>query len=162
MTASAACLHHDQPSPFTGADVCRLAGLGLPGDARRPVFEGDLWDFTDVIGLPVEMALANRRLDFAAITDTRWRLVTKELVLAMLAPQDLRITSVSHALLARSKACASFSFTGCCWRRSLAVGGGSGTSRGHARKCVGQVIGGAAKWPSCRDLVAVVQVRCAT
>ena len=56
MTASAACLHHDQPSPFTGADVCRLAGLGLPGDARRPVFEDDLWDFTDAIGLPVEMA----------------------------------------------------------------------------------------------------------
>src|SRR4029450_6321480 len=27
---------------------------------------------------------------------------------------------------------ASFKFTGCCWWRSLAVDGGSGTSRGHA------------------------------
>jgi delta 1-pyrroline-5-carboxylate dehydrogenase len=48
------------------------------------------------------------------------------------------------------------------WRRSLAVDGGSGTSRGHVRKCVGQVIGGAAEWASCRDVAAVVQVRCAT
>lgn len=80
MTA-AVYLVHDQPSPFCGADVCRQAGFGLPDSARRPVFEHDLWDFTDVVGLPVEMPLANRRFDFAAITDPRWRLVAKELVL---------------------------------------------------------------------------------
>ncbi len=97
MTASAARLVHDQPSPFTGADVCRQAGLGLPDDARRPVFEDDLWDFTDVIGLPVEMALANRRLDFAAITDPRWRLAAKELVLAMLVPQHPAVAPLPRA-----------------------------------------------------------------
>ena len=46
---------------------------------------------------------------------------------------DLRITSMSRALLAGFKARASFMFTGCCWRRPLAVDGGSGASRGHAR-----------------------------
>jgi hypothetical protein len=46
---------------------------------------------------------------------------------------ELRITSVSRALLAGFKARASFRFTGCCWWRPLAVDGGSGASRGHAR-----------------------------
>ena len=46
---------------------------------------------------------------------------------------DLRITSMSRALLAGFKARASFMFTGCCWRRPSAVDGGSGASRGHAR-----------------------------
>ena len=42
------------------------------------------------------------------------------------------LRACSGALLAGLKARASFMFTGCCWWRSLAVGGGSGTSRGHA------------------------------
>ena len=58
--------------------------------ARRPVFEDDVWDFTDVIGLPVQMALSRRRFDFTAITDPRWRLVAKELILALLAPRTRR------------------------------------------------------------------------
>ena len=86
MTA-AASLQHDLISPFAGADVCRQAGLALPDGARRPAFEHDLWDFTDVVGLPVDMSLANRRLDFSAIADPGGRLVAKELVLAMLAPR---------------------------------------------------------------------------
>jgi hypothetical protein len=49
------------------------------------------------------------------------------------SPSDLRTTSVSHALLAEFNARASFRFAGCCLWRSLAVDGGSGTSRGHVR-----------------------------
>jgi hypothetical protein len=97
MTAAIAYLHPPQPSPFSGVDVCRQAGLGLPDNARRPVFEHDLWDFTDVVGLPVEMPLANRRFDFAAITDLRWRLVAKELVLAMLAPRHPAVALLPRA-----------------------------------------------------------------
>ena len=62
---------------------------------------------------------------------------------------DLRITSVSRALVAWFKARAGFMFTGWCWWRSLAVDGGTGTSRGHghagchadvaARVCCGSV-----------------------
>ena len=58
-------------SPFAGADVCREAGLTLPGGTTRPVFDDDLWDFTEVAGLPVQMARASRRFDFAAITRDR-------------------------------------------------------------------------------------------
>ena len=66
------------PKPQT-----REAGLVLPAQAHRVMFENDVWDFTEVIGLPVQMALANRRFDFTAILDTRWRLLAKELILAV-------------------------------------------------------------------------------
>jgi hypothetical protein len=84
-------------SPFAGTDVCGQAGLTLPPGAERPVFEDDLWDFTDVVGLPVDMALANRRFDFAAITDPRWRLVAKELILALLAPRHEAVALLPRA-----------------------------------------------------------------
>ncbi len=45
---------------------------------------------------------------------------------------DLRITRVSRCVARGFRARASFMFAGCCWRRSLAVGGSSGASRGHA------------------------------
>ena len=96
MTA-AASLQHDLISPFAGADVCRQAGLALPDQARRPAFEHDLWDFTNVVGLPVDMSLANRRLDFSAIADPHWRLVAKELMLAMLAPRHPAVATLPRA-----------------------------------------------------------------
>jgi hypothetical protein len=61
-------------------------------------------------------------------------------------PSELRITSVSRALLAEFKACASFTFTSCCLWRLLAVDGGSGTSRGHVRN---------ARASSCSGVVGV-------
>ena len=44
---------------------------------------------------------------------------------------ELRITRVFSCVARGFKARASFMFAGCCWWRSLAVDGGSGTSRGH-------------------------------
>jgi len=67
---------HDR-SPFAGTDVCAEAGLTLPDAVRRPLFENDLWDFTDVAGLPVQMSKVSRRFDFSPIGDHRWRLVAK-------------------------------------------------------------------------------------
>ena len=84
-------------SVFTGTDICRQAGLTLPGGVRRPVFDDDVWDFTHVIGLPVQMALAHRRFGFAAITDPRWRLVAKELIFAMLVPLHEAVAPLPRA-----------------------------------------------------------------
>ncbi|WP_006247232.1 site-specific integrase [Mycolicibacterium tusciae] len=84
-------------SPFTGADICREAGLTLPDRTSRPVFDDDLWDFTDVVGLPVQMALYRRRFDFTTITDPRWRLVVKELILALLAPNHDAVVRLPRA-----------------------------------------------------------------
>ena len=55
-------------SPFAGAVICQQAGLTLPAGARGPMFEDDLWDFTDVSGLPVSMPLSDRRISFTPIT----------------------------------------------------------------------------------------------
>src|SRR5450759_2856180 len=84
-TAAAAAV--TQQSVFAGLDVCGVAGLALPTGAARPLFEDEVWDFTDVIGLPVQMPLANRRFDFTAILESRWRVVARELILALLAPR---------------------------------------------------------------------------
>ena len=84
-------------SPFAGIDVCRVAGLALPDRARRPVFDDDHWDFIEVIGLPKQMARFSRRFGFAAIIDSRWRLVAKELVVAMLAPRHPAVASLPRA-----------------------------------------------------------------
>jgi integrase len=84
-------------SPFAGADVCGHAGLSLADGTARPVFDHDLWDFTDVIGLPVQMPLHQRRFDFTAIAHPRWRLVAKELVLAMLAPRHPAVAPLPRA-----------------------------------------------------------------
>lgn len=84
-------------SVFAGVDVCREAGLGLPAAARRPVFDHDVWDFTLVEGLPIQMAPNSRRFDFTTITDTRWRLVAKELILAMLAPRHEAVARLPRA-----------------------------------------------------------------
>ncbi|MFI9324863.1 hypothetical protein ACIGXI_34495 [Kitasatospora aureofaciens] len=82
---------------FAGTDVCREAGLTLPDGTGHPMFEDDVWDFTDVVGLPVQLALCTRRFDFTEITDERWRLVGKELVLAMLAPQHPAVAPLPRA-----------------------------------------------------------------
>lgn len=98
MTATA-LLGAAQPcrSVFASADVCHEAGFTLPEGARRPMFDDDLWDFTEVIGLPVHMARVRRRFDFAAIIDPRWRLVAKELILAMLAPRHEAVAPLPRA-----------------------------------------------------------------
>ena len=82
---------------FAGADVCREAGFALPQKTVRPVFEDDVWDFTDVVGLPVQLALCTRRFDFTEITDERWRLVGRELVLAMLVPRHPAVAPLPRA-----------------------------------------------------------------
>lgn len=87
----------DVGSPFAAADVCELAGLRLPTGTYRPVFDDDLWNFTEVVGLPVQMALANRRFDFSSITDPRRRLVAKELIMALLAPRHPAVASLPRA-----------------------------------------------------------------
>jgi hypothetical protein len=93
--------HHagadDSRSVFAGADICHEAGLALPAEARRPVFEDDLWDLTAVIGLPTQMAPAHRRFDFTTIDNTRWTLVAKELILALLTPRHAAVAPLPRA-----------------------------------------------------------------
>jgi integrase len=84
-------------SVFAGLDICREAGLALPDRTLRPVFEDDRWDFTAVIGLPNQMAKVSRRFNFTAITNTRWRVIAKEQITAMLAPRHEAVMPLPRA-----------------------------------------------------------------
>ena len=98
MTGAAAAPSARPPrSVFAGADVCALAGLNLPAGAARPVFEDQVWDFTEVTGLRVQMQPASRRFDFTVIINPRWRLVARELVLALLAPRHEAVAPLPRA-----------------------------------------------------------------
>ena len=84
-------------SVFAGVDVCHEAGFALPAAAVRPVFEQDLWDFTEVIGLPTQLSGFSRRFNFGLIIDPRWRQVAKELTVAMLAPRHSAVAPLPRA-----------------------------------------------------------------
>ncbi|WP_104063863.1 hypothetical protein [Arthrobacter sp. 4R501] len=96
-TPAAIFSFEDRSAVFAGADVCREAGLALPAGANRSRFEDDIWDFTRVIGLPAQMSRRARRFDFAVIPGPRWRLVAKELVLAMLTPRHASVIPLPRA-----------------------------------------------------------------
>ncbi len=85
-------------SPFAGADVCAEAGFQLPPGTRRAMFEDDVWELAEVIGLPVQMAPHARRLDFTAIVNPSWQTVAKELTLALLAPRHVVVGMLPRAL----------------------------------------------------------------
>ena len=74
-------------SPFAGADICAHTGFRLHPGHSGPVFDTDVWDFTGVVGLPVQMPRSEQIFNFTAITSPRWRLVAKELVFALLVPR---------------------------------------------------------------------------
>jgi hypothetical protein len=97
VTTARHLIEQQQPSPFSGLDVCHKAGFRLPEHVPRPIFEHDLWDFTDVVGLPVDMRLATRRFDFTTIANPGWRQVAKELVLAMLVPRHPAVAPLPRA-----------------------------------------------------------------
>ncbi|HEX9354060.1 MAG TPA: hypothetical protein VF933_09630 [Streptosporangiaceae bacterium] len=84
-------------SAFAGADVCLEAGFALPGSVNRPMFDDDLWDFTEVIGLPVQMPLANRQFDFTVIASPGWRTLAKELIMALLCPRHPAVAPLPRA-----------------------------------------------------------------
>jgi integrase len=67
------------------------------GSRSRREPADDLWDFTDVTGLPVSMPLAVRRFAFAPVIDPRWRLVAKELIFAMLTPRHAAVAVLPRA-----------------------------------------------------------------
>jgi hypothetical protein len=84
-------------SVFTGADVVRAAGFTLTAGARGAVFDDDVWDFTAVARLPVQLTRAVKRWDFTTITDPGFRLVAKELLFALLAPRHQAVAALPHA-----------------------------------------------------------------
>lgn len=84
-------------SPFAGADICAIAGLGLPAGRQGPLFEQDAWDFSHVIGLPAYMKRCSRRLEFTGIRNPAWRTTAKEYCAALLAPGHEHVRELPRA-----------------------------------------------------------------
>lgn len=84
-------------SPFTGVDVCELAGLALTPGSIRPIFDQDVWVLDGLADAHRMMGAVEKRWDFTTIPNPAWRLVAKELMLALLAPGHERVAQLSHA-----------------------------------------------------------------
>lgn len=83
-------------SAFADADVCDAAGLRMVPDARRVLFEEDRW--------LLALADAHRQIkpyeldwDFTQIVNPAWRVVAKDVLLGMLAPQHEAVVECPHA-----------------------------------------------------------------
>lgn len=100
MTTSAAGSRHratPAASVFAGAGIARAAGFPLTAGARGPVFDDDIWDFSVVAHLPVQVPRAAKLWDFTAITDPGFRLTAKELLFALLAPRHEAVAVLPRA-----------------------------------------------------------------
>ncbi len=97
-SVSAAVRQGHRGSPFAGADVCEHAGFTLPPGTRPVMFDDDVWDFTQVTGLPVQLPASTRRLDFTTIGTASWRLAGKELMFALLVPRHPAVIVLPRAL----------------------------------------------------------------
>ena len=98
MTAPASSV---QPTPAVGVRRRRRLPRGRPHPARREhaarCSTTTCGTSPTVVGLPNQLAPTSRRFDFTAITDPRWRLVAKELILAMLAPRHEAVAPLPRA-----------------------------------------------------------------
>lgn len=87
-------------SIFAQGDVCEIAGLRLADGAVRPRFEQDRWVFSGLVDAHRMMSEREQIWDFAEIINPLWRVVAKEILLAMLAPQYEAVLKCAHALRA--------------------------------------------------------------
>lgn len=83
-------------SAFADADVCDAAGLHMVPGAPRVLFGQDRWR--------MQLADAHRQIqpyeldwDFTPILNPAWRVVAKEILLALLAPQHEAVVQCPHA-----------------------------------------------------------------
>jgi hypothetical protein len=84
-------------SPFAGQLVHALAGLRMAPGARQPVFDEGTWDLTGVSDVAVQVAPSILTWDFTRIDHEGWRLVARELLIAVLAPGHEQVLTVPLA-----------------------------------------------------------------
>ncbi|MCX4591710.1 integrase [Streptomyces sp. NBC_01549] len=85
-------------SVFAGADVCDVAGLRLAPGAERPLFEYDRWVLSGLLDAHRMMSDHEHIWDFAEIINPSWRVVAKEVLLALLAPQHESVLQCALAI----------------------------------------------------------------
>ena len=73
-------------SVFAGADVCEIAGLRVRQGATGPLFDWNTWDLTCLADTHRMVKGYELVWEFELILKPAWRVVAKEVVLALLAP----------------------------------------------------------------------------
>ncbi|MFF1691948.1 MULTISPECIES: hypothetical protein [unclassified Streptomyces] len=84
-------------APFAGLVLCPAIGFSLPSGQAGPVFEQDLWDFSQVLRLPAHTPKGARILDFTTVRNPSWRTLAKEYVTALL-PGHARVRELPDAV----------------------------------------------------------------
>ncbi|MEH0543650.1 integrase [Streptomyces sp. B21-105] len=92
--------HRRVVSVFAQVNVCEIAGLRLAEGAMRPRFEQDRWVFSGLVDSHRMITEREQIWDFTEIINPQWRVVAKEILLAMLAPQYEAVLECAHALRA--------------------------------------------------------------
>lgn len=92
--------HRRLASVFAQVDVCEIAGLRLADGSVRPRFEQDRWVFSGLMDAHRMMSEREQIWDFTEIINPLWRVVAKEILLAMLAPQYAAVLECAQALRA--------------------------------------------------------------
>ncbi|WP_405738564.1 site-specific integrase [Streptomyces sp. NBC_01525] len=85
-------------SVFAGGNVCRIAGLKLTPGATGPLFEQDRWDLSGLADAHRMVTGTELVWDFTEIINPSWRMVAKEVLLAMLAPDHEAVLECALAL----------------------------------------------------------------
>lgn len=85
-------------SIFAQGDVCAIAGLRLAPGAKRSWFEQDVWVLSDIVDAHRMVGARELVWDFTQIHNPPWRVVTKEILLSLMAPQHEAVLESAHAL----------------------------------------------------------------
>ncbi|WP_434593631.1 integrase [Streptomyces sp. A5-4] len=85
-------------SAFAGCDVCLTAGLRVRPDAAVPFFDWDTWDLSCLADTHRMVKDYELVWEFKVILNPAWRVVAKEVVLALMTPQHEAVLECPFAL----------------------------------------------------------------
>ncbi|WP_062980585.1 hypothetical protein [Nocardia anaemiae] len=89
---------HQSCSIFSGAKVCETAGLRLAAGAHDAYFDSDVWDLSRLADAHRTIYTRELVWDFTLISTPFWRIVAKEMLLALMAPHHEQVLVTAHAL----------------------------------------------------------------
>ncbi len=84
-------------SVFAGEDVCALASLTLDPGSTRPRYDDDVWVLTGMSHAHNLVTQSQKIWDFTRITNPRWRLVVKDILVALLVPRHPAVLAIPSA-----------------------------------------------------------------
>ncbi|MET9770334.1 hypothetical protein [Streptomyces sp. NPDC006415] len=84
-------------SAFAGTAVCEIAGLRILPGTRSPLFDWNTWDFKCLADTHRMVKAYELVWEFELILNPAWRVVAKEVVLALMAPTHEAVLECPYA-----------------------------------------------------------------